>query len=164
MPDDTEDRDRERALAELFERTAARPSREQRERLSALARSVTERSARRHLDRRLVWPVALAAAAAISYLVVAPPRGVRQSSSNETVPSAKTSVPALAAPVVRAPKAEPPQRNASAATDPDDFFAPTAADDLDELEPLELGPLFAPSEPTRSAELATAVERLGKDE
>src|SRR5690242_16857060 len=103
MTNDPKNDERERALAELFDRTAAKPSTVERKQLLDAAATVAERgAARRHLDRRFVWPAALAAAAAISYLVVAP-AGLRGravdavSSARITAAKPSAAVPAPAA-------------------------------------------------------------------
>jgi len=165
MDNDTQDRDRERALADVFDRSARMPSGAERVRLSAHATSIPGRR-RVRLDRRVVWPAALAAAAAISYLVVAPPRAIRDEAPLPAAPSAveRSRAPGRAVPAVPEARSVVPLVGANdPSSDSEDPFGPTSADDLDELEPLELGPLFAPTEPARTAELTTAVEHLAKE-
>lgn len=71
------DRESYRDLESLFERTAKVPPEAARSRLLARASEIAEQKGkRRWLDARFLWPGALAAAAAVGFLVLAPPHRV----------------------------------------------------------------------------------------
>src|SRR5262245_57373647 len=91
-------------LSELFRKTAETPSDLERSRMLARARSIPG-ARTRWLTPRLLWPGALAAAAATAFLVLAPP-GTRDRTAKPS-PSAKTEARvAPPAPVAVVPSAE----------------------------------------------------------
>ena len=134
MTDPEQDPDLERNLSALFDRSAARPSSAERTRLLANAALIAKRGGPGALAR-VVWAPALAAAAAVAYLVAAPPGGNEPHPS----PSAKASTSAPVAPSPSQPdEAVPPP----ATSEPEDPLAAVLGGDDRELEPFDLGPLM----------------------
>jgi hypothetical protein len=146
MTDPDLDPDLERNLAELFDRSAAAPSEAERTRLLARARNIGKQSGAGVMTR-LVWAPALAAAAAVAYLVAAPPGGKPSArvpagdrAATESLATGSASTPAGASAAFEsAPSTEV---GAPATAEPEDPLAAVLGGDDGELEPFDLGPLM----------------------
>lgn len=146
-PPDPEHDALERELAELFERTAKAPSEIEHTRLLGRAENIAKRQGSRKSRLQLAWGGALAAAAAVVFLALAP---------DKPKPHLPTPAPALSLAAREPPRAEPPTASATPTTetpsadlDEDDPVATVFGTDSDDADSLDLGPLFAPSDPDR---------------
>jgi hypothetical protein len=137
---DPEDHDLERPLATLFERSAASPSDAERARLLGHARAVGKSG--RGARARLVWGPALAAAAAVAYLVAAPPHGRKPEAA-----SGPGSASAPAGDGVGLPR---PVASTEAAVEPVESEDPVAAVLGAEDGELDLGPLMGGGVPSNT--------------
>src|SRR5689334_870250 len=119
MTDPEQDPDLERNLSALFDRSAATPSSTERTRLLASAAIIAKRGGAGALGR-LVWAPALAAAAAVVYLV-AVPRGSKEPPPSSSA-TASASTPATEQP---APAPKPPVETVAslATSEPEDPLA-----------------------------------------
>jgi len=138
---DENERDSERKLTALFDRSA--PALSDADRAKFLRRASDLGRGARHArpGAAYVWIPALAAAAAVVYLVV-PKRHVEPAEASPSPPS--VSVAHDDSPPASAVAAEPAE-----APDPEDLVTTILAGDPSELEPLDLGPLMVEAERTQ---------------
>jgi len=137
---DRDDRsERERAFSLLFDRSANAPSEETRERLGKHAAALGKRSV---TPLRYTWVPALAAAAALAYLVI-PGRHPAVRTADSAVTSASRP------PIAEVPNVAPPEAPPSEAPEAEDPVASVLGGDPADLEPFDLGPLMGSPSPHR---------------
>jgi hypothetical protein len=153
---DEKERDAERKLAELFDRSAGALSNHDREKLLRRASDIGRVARRGPRAAVYVWLPALAAAAAVVYLVV-PKRHSEPARAAVSAPSAPSrGVVAPAAPNTASERTE--------VGEAEDLVTSVLAGDPSEDEPLDLEPLMADTEHADNAEHGSAGRaRSGED-
>jgi len=152
-PNDDEP-DSDPALRALFDRTARTPTEAERGRLAARAANVAASGRRERLRARLVWPLALAAAAAVAYLVAIPDH--RKPPALPPAPAAAPTPPEVA---VEEPK-RPPEAPPESAYDAED---PVVEVFGGEPEDLDLTPLLLTSDADRRETALEAADEAAGD-
>jgi hypothetical protein len=142
MSDD--EKEREQKLGGLFDRSAGALSDSERAKFLRRASDIGRVARRPPPGAAYVWIPALAAAAAVVYLVV-PKRHVERANPEPSAPSASI-----------ARESSPVASNAvtlqAEAPEPEDLAATVLSGDPSELEPLDLGPLMVEAERAQGAE------------
>jgi len=148
-PPDPEHDALESELADLFERTAKAPSEFEHTRLLGRAENIAKRQGSRKSRLQLAWGGALAAAAAVVFLALAP---------EKPKPHLPTPAPVASLAARETPRTEPSTPTASATPttetppgdlDEDDPVATVFGTYPDDGDSFDLGPLFAPSDQDR---------------
>lgn len=145
---DEKERDAQRKLAELFDRSAGALSKDDREKLLRRAGDIGRVARRGPRAAMYLWLPALAAAAAVVYLVV-PKRHAEPATAAVNAPSAPSrGVVAPAAPNTASERTE--------VGEAEDLVTSVLAGDPSEDEPLDLEPLMAESEHADKVEHGSA--------
>ena len=141
---DENEHDPERKLTALFDRSAPVLSDSDREKLLRRASDLGRVPRRTSPGPVFVWLPALAAAAAVVYLVV-PKRHAEPAQASPSAPSVSVARQREDAPPASNTVAEPAE-----APDPEDLVTTILAGDPSELEPLDLGPLMVEADRAES--------------
>ena len=145
---DEKERDAERKLARLFDRSAGALSKDDREKLLRRASDIGRVARRGPRAAVYLWLPALAAAAAVVYLVV-PKRHAEPAHATVSAPSApSTGEVAPSAPSTAPARAE--------VWEAEDLVTSVLAGDPSEDEPLDLEPLMADTEHADNADRGSA--------